>query len=68
MIFFDCSTVEAVAFTPKKQLITFKGISEAKADKILTEGAFELVTSASWRCGFERTLVYQTEAAAVTRD
>jgi DNA repair protein RAD51 len=31
-------TVEAVAFTPKKQLLTIKGISEAKADKILTEG------------------------------
>lgn len=31
-------TVEAVAFTPKKQLCTIKGISEAKADKILTEG------------------------------
>jgi hypothetical protein len=27
-----------VAFTPKKQLLTIKGISEAKADKILTEG------------------------------
>lgn len=31
-------TVEAVAFTPKKQLCTIKGISEAKADKILAEG------------------------------
>lgn len=31
-------TVEAVAFTPKKTLCTIKGISEAKADKILTEG------------------------------
>lgn len=31
-------TVEAVAFTPKKQLCTVKGISEAKAEKILTEG------------------------------
>ncbi|NXD32678.1 RAD51 protein, partial [Spelaeornis formosus] len=30
-------TVEAVAFTPKKQLCTVKGISEAKAEKILTE-------------------------------
>ena len=27
-----------MAFTPKKQLLTIKGISEAKADKILTEG------------------------------
>ncbi|WVQ95689.1 DNA repair protein RAD51 [Kwoniella sp. CBS 9459] len=30
-------TVEAVAFTPKKVLCTIKGISEQKADKILTE-------------------------------
>ncbi|GFZ48036.1 DNA repair protein RAD51 [Saitozyma sp. JCM 24511] len=30
-------TVESVAFTPKKQLCTIKGISEAKADKILAE-------------------------------
>lgn len=28
-------TVEAIAFTPKKTLISIKGISEAKADKIL---------------------------------
>ena len=28
-------TVESIAFAPKKQLITIKGISEAKADKIL---------------------------------
>lgn len=28
-------TVEAIAFAPKKQLITIKGISEQKADKIL---------------------------------
>lgn len=31
-------TIEAVAFTPKKTLATIKGISEAKADKILAEG------------------------------
>ncbi|CAG8595278.1 10584_t:CDS:2 [Paraglomus occultum] len=30
-------TVEAVAYTPKKSLLSIKGISEAKADKILTE-------------------------------
>lgn len=36
-------TVEAVAFTPKKQLLTVKGISEAKADKILTEGQLPFV-------------------------
>ncbi|CAD6582350.1 MAG: recombinase rad51 [Cyphobasidiales sp. Tagirdzhanova-0007] len=28
-------TIEAIAFTPRKQLITVKGISEGKADKIL---------------------------------
>ncbi|KAL7752467.1 recombinase rad51 [Sorochytrium milnesiophthora] len=32
-------TVEAVAFTPKKTLIAIKGISEAKADKILAEAS-----------------------------
>ncbi|XP_014661841.1 PREDICTED: DNA repair protein RAD51 homolog B-like [Priapulus caudatus] len=32
-------TIEAIAFTPKKQLLTIKGISEAKADKILVEAA-----------------------------
>ncbi|XP_059471236.1 DNA repair protein RAD51 homolog A [Neocloeon triangulifer] len=30
-------TVESIAFAPKKQLITIKGISEQKADKILAE-------------------------------
>jgi len=30
-------TVEAVAFVPKKHLLSIKGISEAKADKLLTE-------------------------------
>ena len=33
------NTVEAVAFTPKKNLVTIKGISDQKADKILAEGA-----------------------------
>lgn len=32
-------TIESVAFAPKKHLITLKGISEAKADKILAEAA-----------------------------
>jgi DNA repair protein RAD51 len=32
-------TVEAVAFTPKKNLVAIKGISDQKADKILEEGA-----------------------------
>ncbi|XP_065833298.1 DNA repair protein RAD51 homolog 1 [Oscarella lobularis] len=35
-------TVEAVAYAPKKQLIAIKGISEAKADKLLNE-AIKLV-------------------------
>lgn len=35
---FGLNTVEAVAFTPKKVLVTIKGISEQKADKILAEG------------------------------
>ena len=30
-------TVEALAYTPKKTLLAVKGISEAKADKILNE-------------------------------
>jgi DNA repair protein RAD51 len=33
------NTVESVAFTPKKHLITIKGISDQKADKILAEGS-----------------------------
>lgn len=37
------NTVESVAFTPKKNLITIKGISDAKADKILAEGVYSLV-------------------------
>lgn len=32
-------TVEAVAYAPKKELINIKGISEAKADKILVSPA-----------------------------
>ncbi|KDR10565.1 DNA repair protein RAD51 homolog 1 [Zootermopsis nevadensis] len=32
-------TVEAVAFAPKKYLIAIKGISEAKADKLLAEAS-----------------------------
>jgi DNA repair protein RAD51 len=28
-------TIEAVAYTPKKHLLNIKGISEAKADKIM---------------------------------
>ncbi|KAJ1509911.1 recombinase rad51 [Coelomomyces lativittatus] len=31
-------TIESIAYTPKRNLINVKGISEAKADKILMEG------------------------------
>jgi DNA repair protein RAD51 len=37
-------TVEAIAYTPKKNLISIKGISEQKAEKILAEGAQILTT------------------------
>lgn len=33
-------TIEAVAFTPRKALLTVKGISEGKADKILAAGGW----------------------------
>lgn len=32
-------TVQSIAYTPKKQLVAIKGISEAKADKILAEAS-----------------------------
>lgn len=35
-------TVESVAYTPKKVLTAIKGISEAKADKIIQEGTLAL--------------------------
>jgi len=35
-------TIEAVAYTPKKHILNIKGISEAKADKILME-AYKLI-------------------------
>jgi len=31
-------TVESIVYTPRKSLIHIKGISEAKADKIIAEG------------------------------
>jgi DNA repair protein RAD51 len=37
------NTVEAVAYTPKKILMSIKGISEQKADKILAEGTIYVV-------------------------
>lgn len=36
-------TVEAVAYTPKKNLMAIKGISEQKAEKILAEGKQQYV-------------------------
>ena len=39
------NTVEAVAFTPKKFLVTIKGISDQKADKIISEGLFDFLTN-----------------------
>ncbi|KAL0637494.1 RecA recombinase Rhp51 [Maublancomyces gigas] len=33
------NTVEAVAYTPKRHLLTIKGISEAKADKLIAEAS-----------------------------
>jgi len=47
------NTVEAVAFTPKKFLITIKGISEQKADKILAEGVLLVSARKS-----QRSLIY----------
>jgi DNA repair protein RAD51 len=41
-------TVEAVAYQPKKALAAIKGISEAKAEKILNEGTL-LIFSYSYQ-------------------
>ena len=46
-------TVEAVAYTPKKNLISIKGISEQKAEKILAEGRY---WSTSHRFGAHRPI------------
>lgn len=35
-------TIEAVAYAPKKELLNIKGISEAKADKILVRYSKQL--------------------------
>lgn len=32
-------TVESIAYAPKKELLAIKGISEAKADKVLNEAS-----------------------------
>lgn len=53
-------TVESVAFAPKKHLVSIKGISEAKADKLLQE-ASKLV-----RMGFRSASeIYQTRSNIV---
>ena len=39
------TTLEAVAYTPKKMLTQVRGISEAKADKILAAGTLALLFS-----------------------
>lgn len=40
-------TVEAVAYAPKKELLNIKGISEAKADKILVRNYGKALTQDS---------------------
>ena len=37
-------TVEGVAFTPKKNLINIKGLTEAKIDKIIEAGNFTFLS------------------------
>ncbi|TNN38330.1 DNA repair protein RAD51 A [Liparis tanakae] len=44
-------TIEAVAYAPKKELLNIKGISEAKADKVLVRNAAGL----SWRNVYRKT-------------
>ena len=52
-------TVEAVAFAPKKFLIGVKGISEAKADKILV-GLF------IWSFCLDRTSLFRRRSKLVS--
>lgn len=40
-------TVESIAYTPKKELLNVRGISEAKADKIAAEGKNILLLDAT---------------------
>ena len=44
-------TVESIAYTPKKALVGIKGISEAKAEKIISEGTLNM-------CGDTTTCSY----------
>ncbi len=41
-------TIEAVAYAPKKELLNIKGISEAKADKILVRKSSLLIQDDQW--------------------
>jgi|688.fasta_scaffold538788_1 hypothetical protein len=49
------STVESVVFTPKKNLMVIKGISETKVDKIMVKFIFHQrnkILCAVWLCFF----------------
>lgn len=43
-------TVESIAYAPKKALLAVKGISETKADKLLSEGIYAIYyfNKAAW--------------------
>lgn len=43
-------TIEAVAYAPKKELLNIKGISEAKADKILVRDSNISIARPSHSC------------------
>jgi hypothetical protein len=64
-------TVEAVAFTPKKNLLTIKGISDQKADKIIAEGTCRVLHLFSGyhpdKLGFQRRKSYHLVFRALQR-
>ena len=43
-----CCTVESVAYSPRKDLLQIKGISEAKVDKIIEAGMLSLFLLLWW--------------------
>jgi len=52
-------TIESVAFAPKKNLLAIKGISEAKADKIMVSCYFAVLAMSLGKytgCSFRNTL------------
>lgn len=55
-------TIESIAFAPKKSLITIKGISEAKADKILV-GYRTFLILRRYANAKLKTVVFQLEAS-----